>query len=443
MVKYNSYKDSGIEWIGKIPENWMCLPMKYILKEPLKYGANESATDNSPENPRYIRITDFGNDGKLRNETFKSLPVEKANGYLLEEGDLLFARSGATVGKTFLFNNYGGKACFAGYLIKASFEKERIESRYIYYVARSNYYENWKESIFNQATIQNIGADKYSYLNIPIPSCVDEQRIIANYLDHKIAEIDELVSKKERLVALMQEEQTAVINQAVTKGLDPNVPMKDSGMEWLGKIPEHWEVWKISHLYPQIGSGTTPKSNNLEFYSAGTINWLNTGDLNNGIIKSTSKKITEAALKTYSTLKIYPQGSVVMAMYGATIGKLGVLEIVSTVNQACCVFPDSEIVYNEFLFYWLLVKKEEIINLSKGGGQPNISQDIIKRIKIGIPHRDEQFEIIGEVKREIARIADIKNKITKEINLLKEYKTALISEVVTGKVDVRNEVLVN
>lgn len=114
MKRYPTYKDSGVEWIGEIPEHWEIKRLKYLVKEPLKYGANEPAIEENENHPRYIRITDFGNDGSLKNETFKSLPFDVASEYLLEEGDLLFARSGATVGKTFQFRNYSGNACFAG-----------------------------------------------------------------------------------------------------------------------------------------------------------------------------------------------------------------------------------------------------------------------------------------------------------------------------------------
>src|SRR5680860_551394 len=126
MRRYENYKDSGIEGIGEIPEQWVANRLKNLVSEHLMYGANESATESNPDNSRYIRITDFGNDGNLRNDSFKSLLMEKAEGYFLKEGDLLFTRSGATVGKTFLFKNYDGVACFAGYIIKASFDKTEI-----------------------------------------------------------------------------------------------------------------------------------------------------------------------------------------------------------------------------------------------------------------------------------------------------------------------------
>lgn len=146
MKTYEKYKDSGIEWIGEIPEHWEVKRLKWILSENLKYGANESAELDNPEFPRYIRITDFGDDGRLKSDTFKSLPYEIAKDYMLEEGDILFARSGATVGKTFQFKNYEGLACFAGYLIKAKPNSEIANSDYVYLFTKSSGYESWKVS---------------------------------------------------------------------------------------------------------------------------------------------------------------------------------------------------------------------------------------------------------------------------------------------------------
>ena len=172
-------KDSGVEWIGKIPASWDVVHLKRILRERMQYGANEPAESDDTTYPRYIRITDITANGELRPETFKSLEPSKAKDYLLDKGDVLFARSGATVGKTFLFNA-DIKACYAGYLIKASCDKRRMLPEYLYYYTQSGAYECWKNSVFIQSTIQNIGADKYQMMYIPVPS-KDEQKQIVEY----------------------------------------------------------------------------------------------------------------------------------------------------------------------------------------------------------------------------------------------------------------------
>ena len=207
-------KDSGIEWIGEIPEHWICTVFKKFLSEPMQYGANEPAEECNYNDPRYIRITDIKDDGTLRDDTFKSLPLEKAKEYMLTKGDLLFARSGATVGKTFLYKeDYA--ACFAGYLIKARCNKNELLPNFIFYYTLSNAYQNWKNSIFIQSTIQNIGADKYSVMPIIAPP-LSEQQSIANYLDQKCSEIDELISIKQQKIEKLRDYKKSLIFECVT-----------------------------------------------------------------------------------------------------------------------------------------------------------------------------------------------------------------------------------
>jgi len=212
-------KDSGIDWLGDIPEHWEVMRLKYILGSPLKYGANEPAVDDFTSNPRYIRITDFGNDGKLRKDTFKSLPMEKAQDYLLEQGDVLFARSGATVGKTFLFKDYNGKACFAGYLIKATCNPKLMNFNFLYAFTNSSGYEGWKDSISQSATIENIGADKYNQLKIAVPP-MNEQNNIVEFLLRKEEQFEELTTKTVKEINLLKEYKTTLISEVVTGKID-------------------------------------------------------------------------------------------------------------------------------------------------------------------------------------------------------------------------------
>lgn len=207
-------KDSGIEWIGEIPEHWTFTIFKKFLSEPMQYGANEPAEECNYNDPRYIRITDIKDDGTLRGDTFKSLPLEKAKEYMLNKGDLLFARSGATVGKTFLYKeDYA--ACFAGYLIKARCNKNKLLPNFVFYYTLSNVYQNWKNSIFIQSTIQNIGADKYSVMPIIVPS-LPEQQSIADYLDQKCSEIDALISIKQQKIEKLKDYKKSLIFECVT-----------------------------------------------------------------------------------------------------------------------------------------------------------------------------------------------------------------------------------
>ena len=207
-------KDSGVECIGKIPASWDVVHLKRILRERMQYGANEPAESDDTTYPRYIRITDITANGELRPETFKSLEPSKAKDYLLDKGDVLFARSGATVGKTFLFNA-DIKACYAGYLIKASCDKRRMLPEYLYYYTQSGAYECWKNSVFIQSTIQNIGADKYQMMYILVPS-KDEQKQIVEYTMRKSQIFDAAISKAQHQVELLQEYKQSLITEVVT-----------------------------------------------------------------------------------------------------------------------------------------------------------------------------------------------------------------------------------
>lgn len=207
-------KDSGVEWSGKVPKHWEVVHLKRILREHMQYGANEPAESDDTSFPRYIRITDITANGELRPETFKSLEPSKAKDYLLDKGDVLFARSGATVGKTFLFNA-DIKACYAGYLIKASCDRRKMIPEYLYYYTQSGAYECWKNSVFIQSTIQNIGADKYQLMYIPVPS-KDEQKEIVEYVDKRSKAFDAAISKAQHQVELLQEYKQSLITEVVT-----------------------------------------------------------------------------------------------------------------------------------------------------------------------------------------------------------------------------------
>lgn len=208
-------KDSGVDWIGKIPTTYSICKLKYLLKNPLKYGANESGIPYSDSLPRYIRITDITPDGNLKYTGKLSLSEESAKDYILEDGDILFARSGATVGKTFIYYQSYGRSAYAGYLIKASLNN-KVSPKFVYYYTCSSLYEIWKNSIFIQSTIQNIGADRYANLPVPVPKTLQEQEGIANYLDGKCAEIDKLIAKKEQLVKELENYKKSLIYEVVT-----------------------------------------------------------------------------------------------------------------------------------------------------------------------------------------------------------------------------------
>lgn len=208
-------KDSEIEWIGFIPEKWDCKKLKYIISEPLQYGANESGDDYREGHPRYIRITDITEENTLKEEGKLSLPPDIAAPYILRDGDILFARSGATVGKSFFYTMEYGLAAFAGYLIRAKINQDMALPKFVYYSTLGIGYENWKNTVFTQATIQNIGADKYAQFHVTLPG-LEEQSGIVEYLDEKCARIDDVVKNKQAQLFTMQQHKKSLIYEYVT-----------------------------------------------------------------------------------------------------------------------------------------------------------------------------------------------------------------------------------
>lgn len=207
-------KDSGIEWIGRIPDNYRVYRLKHILKSALMYGANESGVPFDESLPRYIRITDITTDGKLKETGKLSLHEEIAKEYILKENDILFARSGASVGKAFLYKELYGRSAFAGYLIKASVNSETLAD-YLFLYTQSSVYEEWKKQIFIQATIQNIGADRYNNLPVVLPP-IQEQRELITYLNSKCAEINALIDQKLKMLSELEAYKKSLIYEYVT-----------------------------------------------------------------------------------------------------------------------------------------------------------------------------------------------------------------------------------
>ncbi|MCB5272094.1 MAG: restriction endonuclease subunit S [Candidatus Cloacimonetes bacterium] len=211
-------KDSGIEWLGEVPEHWAVKKLRFLVKAPLQYGAIEAAELDDPYLPRYIRITDIDEKGDLREDGIKTIPWDKAEPYMLNDGDLLLARSGATAGKSLLYKETYGAAAFAGYLIRATFNGQVLPDFASYYTS-SQIYSNWLSMVLIQATIQNISAEKYKELSLPVPS-ICEQRKIVSYLRDETDKIDMMMNIMIHSISLLQEYRSSLIHSAITGKID-------------------------------------------------------------------------------------------------------------------------------------------------------------------------------------------------------------------------------
>lgn len=262
-----------------------------------------------------------------------------------------------------------------------------------------------------------------------------EQQAIADFLDRKTAQINTLIAKKQRQIELLQEQRVALINQAVTKGLNPSAPMKDSGVEWLGEIPSHWEVTKIKYLVKVMRGQFSHRPRNDPAYYDGVYPFIQTGDVASAdkYVNTYHQTLNELG---YSVSKEFPKGTLVMTI-AANIGDIAILNF-----QAC--FPDSIVgfvplngVSANYLYYALKALKQEFLKTSTLNTQLNINVDRIENLYMAQPPIEEQEKIADYLENRFEQIAISSEKITKQIALLQEYRTALISEAVTGKIDVR------
>lgn len=213
-------KDSGVKWIGEIPSHWEISKLKFNTNKDFMYGANESGEDMQENQPRYIRITDINEDGNLKNDTYITLDYKKAKPYILEDKDILFARSGATVGKTFLYSKSEcDLACFAGYLIKFAANRNKCKPEYIYYYTQSKMYEEFININISQATIQNVSAEKYKNLYNPLPPLAEQDEIV-KYLDNKTSKIKNLIIKVEEQIDVLKKAKQKLITEVVTGKID-------------------------------------------------------------------------------------------------------------------------------------------------------------------------------------------------------------------------------
>jgi len=440
---YPAYMESGLEWLAEIPSHWETQRLKFLLRLPLQYGANEEAGETDLASPRFVRITDINERGELRDDTFRSLADEKAKLYLLEEGDVLLARSGATVGKSFQYRNSWGMCCFAGYLIRARLDQKKCLPDFLNYFTSSTNYWDWIASSLIQATIQNVSAEKYDNLLLPLPP-PPEQKTIISFLDRETAKIDTLVTKKERLIALLQEQRAALITRVVTKGLDPNVPMKDSGVEWLGEIPAHWEVKRLKHLTPSgrpIMYGIVLPGPNVD----DGVPIVKGGDVSPERLRLDHLSRTTFEIESGYVKSRLRGGDLVYAIRGS-IGE--VASVPNELEGANLTQDAARIAYTRSIYgRWLLyaLKSAAVFSQLEAGALGATIKGInirdLKRALIPVPGRTQQEAIGAFLDRETAKIDGLLAKVCEGIDNLKEYRTALISAAVTGKIDVREDVL--
>lgn len=439
MRKYDSYKDSKIEWIGEIPSHWKAVPMRFLLRQRITDGPHETPKF-LPDGIPFLSV-DGIQDGELVFEGCRKISEEDHEKYkqkcVVEKHDILMGKA-ASVGKVaqvkvdFEFSIWSPLA-----LLKPNHDK--ITSAYFEYFLKSTYAKDNANILSTFNTQQNISMTDIPRIYYVIPKSIEEQTAIAKYLDRKTAEIEELIADKKRLLELYEEEKTAIINQAVTKGINSDVPMKDSGIEWLGEIPEHWKTSPLKYLGKFI-NGFSFKSTDFESTGVRVLKISNIQHMR--IDWSDESFIDEIFYETHENFRVL-ENDLVFALTRPIISTGIKVALINTtepilLNQRNSIYRPTDI--NVKWVYYILLSSNFIqefdSRIDKTGQQPNISSNDIGDIKITIPIEDEQNEIISFIDSVCSEIENKRAKTQKLIDLLTEYRTALISEAVTGKIKV-------
>ena len=433
LKQYENYKPSGVEWLGEIPENWEILRVKDILNVFVPQRDKPQLGDNG-----FAWVTlEYLKGGVLNlNEVVFAVSKEE----IIDKKIRLvptFSVLASCVGE-FSITAINLKPVVINQQIQAFTNFKKLNIYFFNYKIQSSVYKSYYNSIASETTLKYLNKDKFLLTPILFP-LLSEQKEIAHYLDQKTTAIDRKIDLLEKKIDRYQALRKSLINETVCRGLDKSVKLKESGIEWIGQVPEHWEVKRLKDISKNMSSGATPLTQIGEYYEDGIVNWVNTGDLNDGVIEKCQHKISQKAIDDYPNLRLNKKGTLLVAMYGATIGKIGILNIEATTNQACCCINLKKDYFENYIFYWFLANKSHIISLSVGGTQPNISQGIIGKLLIFMPtSKKEQIEIANYLEIQTKKIDNVISNIKTQIEVLKELRKTLINDVVTGKIRVNN-----
>lgn len=423
--KYAEYKDSGVEWLGNIPSHWEIKKLVWFFSaEKGKNGqllTKEYCGLNSGEFPVYSGQTE--NNGIMG--SIDSYEFDVGN------NGVLFS---TTVGaKAMTLSFLQGKFSLSQNCMIIKPRKNNISTRFYYYHCQP-LFSNERGLIPEHMQASFRVEDLYSY-RISLPP-ITEQVQIANFLDYETAKIDTLIAKQEKLIELLKEKRQAVISHAVTKGLNPDVNMNDSGVEWLGQVPEHWTVKSYRHASKIYRGkfGHRPR-NDPAFYD-GEYPFIQTGDVARAgkYITSYSQTLNE---KGKEVSQLFPKGTLMMAI-AANIGDLAILGFEAYAPDSVVGFKPNQDIDLEFLRYSFMAALPALEQTSTQSTQANLNVERIGAVQGVFPSLDDQQKIVSYLNDMLNKYSVIEREMNKAIELLQERRTALISSAVTGKIDVRN-----
>lgn len=429
-MEHYKYKDCGIDWIGLVPDQWRTIPLKYIGTIAKGRKASEDFQDYADGLIPYLSMQ------YLRGQTESPLYVKSDDPaiVLVEGNDLLVLWDGSKAGEIVKAK----KGALSSTMGRIRLTDDGFDLRFLIYYLKNS--EAHLQSNTVGMGIPHVDGDILKNLLLVKPT-LEEQTQIVCYLDHQTATIDSLLEKKEELVELLKEKRQTIINEAVTNGVNTKGKMKDSGIEWLGEIPEKWPVLPIRYLNGKIGSGVTPKGG-AEVY------------VDNGIIFIRSQNVHFDGLRLDDVVKIEldthqkMSGSkveyrdVLLNITGASIGRSCVVNVHGemNVNQHVCIIRPNDKIDADYLNFVLQsnVGQIQIKLLTTGGNREGLTFEAIKEFKIPVPEVSTQLKIVEHVFHSLKTVNSLEEKCGLQIERLKEYRQSIISEAVTGKVDVRD-----
>lgn len=444
MNRYERYKDSGIPWLGEVPAHWDEGKLKNICTAFGRIGFRGYSTADlvsegegpitlSPSNIKNTNM-DYEKCTYLSWEKYLESPE-----IMLYKNDIVIVKTGSSYGKVGFIDDLPTEATINPQLLVI--KRININSKYLFYILLSEIFQFQINQNVIGSTIPTISESKILNFNTPYPIDMNEQITIAHYLDTKLGEIDALIGKQQTLLEKLAEQRTAVITRAVTKGLNPAAPMKNSGVKWLGDVPAHWQLINLKFLC-RVKGGYAFSSDN---FSDDGIPVIRISDiLFDGTVDNINCKRIPLELAPNQKDFELRNGQLVMAMTGATIGKISKYssEDYAYINQRVGKFEAFNSRLNYAFLYHLLNTSgyQEHIKLTAfGGAQPNISDSEMVNYQMALPTMEEQANIADYLYQEAAKIDCLCDTVNQTIGRLKEYRTALITQAVTGKIKVTDE----
>jgi type I restriction enzyme S subunit len=442
MRKYPKYKDSGVQWIREIPEDWITVGFTKIIN--IRHGFQFREGDFTDFGIKVIKITQLDREGYLNLSECSFIDENRLNEFsdiIINEEDVLMCLTGGTIGKIIKVGKVGEPLVQNYRVGHFSPLNEKIKNDYVFWFMNSDYLVNQIFYEIRTTGQPNIGLDDFGKMKVFLPP-LPLQKQIVDFLDQKISIIDDLILKKQRKIELLKEHRTSIINQTVTKGLNPNVKMKDSGVEWIGEIPEHWLKSKLKY-HGRFFSGFSFDSG--DFQSEGEVRVIKISNIqNNGISWEDLSFLPTEYYDKHIEFRVI-KGDLIFVLTRPIIST-GIKicfyeeEHLTLLNQRNSVYRlNTDSIDKRFLYYIVRTFSftEEFKQQLKETNQPNISTEQISNIRIYVPPIIEQFQIIIFLDQ---KTQEIDTQITfenKKIDLLKGFRQSLISEVVTGKIDVR------